>query len=269
MAHSKRFRSARTRPRRQVRRHRIHSSADPFVSVIIPVLNERRTLARVIERAAQVHPASEVIVVANGTTDGSDRIAEKMGARVLRYAIPLGHDKGRSVGAEAAAGRILLFIDGDIVLPAADLRPFVHAVNNGVDVALNNYQGPVRKHDVHGVVLAKHALNAMLSRQDLGGASMTAVPHALSRRALELIGSDAVSVPPLAHTMAVVYGLNIRGVHTIDVGRINRRRVRGLREDPLEPLICQDHMQAIRWLMEQRGPRGGHSDLTRQRERVT
>lgn len=66
-----RFRSARTRTRRQVRRLRIHSSSDPFVSVIIPVLNERRTLARVIERAAQVHPASEVIVVANGTTDGS------------------------------------------------------------------------------------------------------------------------------------------------------------------------------------------------------
>lgn len=269
MAHSKRYRSARTRTRRQVRRYRIHSSSDPFVSVIIPVLNERRTLARVIERAAQVHPATEVIVVANGTTDGSDRIAAEMGARVLRYAIPLGHDKGRAVGAEAAAGRILLFIDADMVLPAADLRPFVHAVNNGVDVALNNYQGPVRKHDVHGVVLAKHALNAMLSRQDLGGASMTAVPHALSRRALDLIGADALSVPPLAHTMAVVYGLDIRAVHTINVGRMNRIRVRGLREDPLEPLICQDHLQAIRWLMEQRGPRGGHSDLTRQRERVT
>lgn len=69
--------------------------------------------------------------------------------------------------------------------------------------------------------------------------------------------------------MAVVYGLDIRAVHTINVGRMNRIRVRGLREDPLEPLICQDHLQAIRWLMEQRGPRGGHSDLTRQRERVT
>lgn len=56
---------------------------------------------------------------------------------------------------------------------------------------------------------------------------MTAVPHALSRRALALIGADALSVPPLAHTMAVVYGLNIRGVHTIDVGRMNRIRVRG------------------------------------------
>ncbi|MBG9796102.1 glycosyl transferase family 2 [Paenibacillus dendritiformis] len=269
MAHSKRYRSARKRTRRQVRRYRIHSSSDPLVSVIIPVLNERRTLARVITRAAQVHPATEVIVVANGTTDGSDRIAEEMGARVLRFGIPLGHDKGRTVGARVAAGRILLFIDGDIVLPASELRPFVHAVNNGVDVALNNYQGPVRKHDVHGVVLAKHALNAMLSRQDLGGASLTAVPHALSRRALDLMGADALSVPPLAHTMAIVYGLDVHAVHTVDVGRMNRIRVRGPGEDPLEPLICQDHLQAIRWLMEQRGPRGGHSDLTRQRERVT
>lgn len=266
MVHSKRYRSARTRTRRQVR---IHSSSDPFVSVIIPAMNERRTLPRVIERAARVHPATEVIVVANGTTDGSDRIAAEMGARVLRNEIPLGHDKGRTVGAEAAAGRILLFIDGDIVLPASELHPFVHAVNNGVDVALNNYQGPVWKHDVHGVVLAKHALNVMLSRQNLGGSSLTAVPHALSRRALELIGADALSVPPLAHAMAVVYGLDIRAVHTIDVGRMNRIRVGGGREDPLEPLICQDHLQAIRWLMEQRGPRGGHSDLTRQRERVT
>ena len=80
----------------------------PYVSVIIPAMNEAGKIAAVIAEARAVHPESEVIVVANGCRDQTAAVAERMGAKVLSFSEPLGNDVGRSVGAQAAKGRILL-----------------------------------------------------------------------------------------------------------------------------------------------------------------
>lgn len=75
---------------------------EPVVSVIIPAMNEARTISAVIAGARGVHPRCEVIVIVNGSADNTAEIAQRMGAKVMMYAEPLGHDVGRSVGAEAA-----------------------------------------------------------------------------------------------------------------------------------------------------------------------
>lgn len=245
------------------------NGAAPYVSVIIPVMNERRTIGRIVREALRVHPHAEVIVVANGSRDGSAGIAARNGAKVIEYAEPLGHDVGRSVGANAARGQVLLFIDGDMIIPAAKLKPFVHAVlQDGVDVALNDYSGPIDKPVVHSVVLAKHALNAMLGRPELNGTSMTAVPHAISRRALDTVGAEALAVPPLAHARAVKLGLNVRAVKHVNVGKLNLPRTKRERTNPLETLIVGDHLEAIEWVTQQSGARGGYQDGMRNREIV-
>ncbi len=250
-------------------RWRDPQDGEPVVSVIIPVMNERRRLAAVIREALQVHPRTEVIVVANGSKDGSAEIAAREGARVYSYPDPLGHDVGRSIGAQRARGNVLLFIDGDMVIRARELRPFVSAIESGgADVALNDYDGPIGTAQVHGVVLAKFALNALLRRYDLGGASMTAVPHALSRRAIETIGAEALAVPPLSHAMAVSMGLDVRTVHYVPVGALNPPRRRRERKQSIEPLIVGDHLEAVDWLTARHGIRGGCEDLQRQREIV-
>lgn len=240
----------------------------PVVSVIIPVMNEQRTLAGVIREAAGVHAKTEIIVVANGCTDGSARIARKLGAIVLEYEEPLGHDIPRAVGARHAKGSVLLFIDGDMIVPAKDLRPFAAAVLSGTDVALNDYDGPVQGQEVHPVVSAKHALNSFLGRPDLKGASLTAVPHALSRHAVEKLGFEALEKPPLAQTAAVLGELRIRVVHSVNVGRLNRSRPRLKQGDVLTSLVLGDHLEAAELLMNRLGPRGGFSDLGRLRERA-
>lgn len=240
----------------------------PVVSVIIPALNERRTIAAVIREAARVHPRTEIIVVTNGSTDGTDRIASRLGATVIHSDQPLGHDVGRYVGAQRARGKVLLFIDGDMVISSSKLVPFIKAVLSGVDIALNDYDGPVHRIPVHRVILSKHALNVMLRRADLKGASLTTVPHAMSRRALEEIGAESLSVPPLAQTIGASKGLKMKSVHSIPVGKLNPRRVKRHTVDPLEAMITGDHLEAINWLLIQKGPRGGYSDLHRKREKV-
>ncbi|AWB45819.1 glycosyl transferase [Paenibacillus sp. CAA11] len=270
----------RSRLRRRPHRHRkrrnpssskprYHNHPHPIVSVIIPAMNESRTIQGAVAEAFAVHPCSEVIVVANGCTDATAALAKAMGARVLEFEAPLGHDVPRRYGAEAAKGDILLFTDGDMVIPAEDLRPYVSAVFHGVDVALNGYPGPRKQRPVHPVVLAKHVLNVMLARPDLGGASLTAVPHALSWRAARAIGLDALGTPPLAQAAAVMLGLDIKAVHTVAVGRMNRKRRRpGSGDDPLTALVAGDHLEAVGLLTDSLGSRGGFPDLNRLRDKL-
>lgn len=238
----------------------------PCVSVIIPAMNEAGKISAVIAEARAVHPETEVIVVANGCKDQTAAVAEMMGAKVLSFAEPLGHDVGRSVGAEAAKGRILLFTDSDMVIPSGELRPFVQAVQSGVDVALNDYTGPIDRQPVHRVILAKYTLNSMLGRSDLRGASMTAVPHALSRRALETIGASELSIPPKAQAAAVNRGLRVEAVYRVEVGRLNPGRIPG--GDPLEMLVLGDHLEALEAVIAERGIRGGYHDGGRRRSVV-
>jgi glycosyltransferase involved in cell wall biosynthesis len=245
---------------------RIYNALQPNVSVIIPVMNERRTLPHVLLECSRVHPQTEVIVVVNGSTDGSAQVAKAAGAKVIEYAYPLGHDVGRSVGAQEAKGEILLFVDGDFVIRRKDLIPFINSIENGTDVALNRYLGPVKTSKVHPVILSKHMLNGAICRPDLVGSSMTTIPHAISRKALDWIGTDALAVPPKALAIAVHNGLHVKAVHLVQVGKINPRKRRGYKVDPLLPLIIGDHLEALHWLISQAGERGSFEEHTRVRD---
>lgn len=245
---------------------KIINSDQPKVSVIIPAANEARSIARVIYHAHQVHPRTETIVVANGSTDGTEKIARRTGAKVLYFSERLGHDIGRSLGAMEAKGEILLFIDADIIVLTKDLLPFVQSVDAGVDIALNKYTGPTNKKNVHPVILAKHAMNIALSRPELSGTSMTTIPHAMSRKAALEIGIEHLAVPPKAQAIAISKGLNVCPVHYVDVGVRKNPRKRGKKlNNPLENLIVGDHLEAINWLMQTTNPRCNHSDLSRMR----
>lgn len=246
----------------------IQNADQPKVSVIIPVMNERRSIQSVIRAARSVHPEAEVIVVSNGSTDGTRQLAEAAGARVLFFPEPLGHDVGRSIGALHAKGEILVFTDGDIVIPGSRLRTFVTAIENGADIALNTYSGAADRIQVHSVVLAKYALNAVLEKPELKGMSLTAIPHAMSREAAKRIGFEHLAVPPLAQTIGIVSGLKLVPACYVEVGSTNPAR-RGRRKngkDPLEHLILGDHLEAIGWLQEQNGPRGRFPDPPKRRD---
>jgi glycosyltransferase involved in cell wall biosynthesis len=81
------------------------------VSVIIPALNEADCIGELV-REALAQAVSEVIVVDNGSTDGTAMVARQAGARVVSEP-RRGYGYACSAGAEAADAEVLVFLDGD------------------------------------------------------------------------------------------------------------------------------------------------------------
>ncbi len=99
------------------------------ISVIIPALNEEQAVGHVVERARQQDPA-EVIVVDNGSSDGTAQAARAAGARVVSEP-RRGYGAACLAGARAATGDVLVFIDADGSFEAAEIPAVVAPVVDG------------------------------------------------------------------------------------------------------------------------------------------
>lgn len=91
---------------------------DPLVTVVVPVFDGARFLAECLDSlVAQDHPALEIVVVDDGSTDDSAAVAEARshghpGVRVLRRAHE-GLGASRNAGIDAARGALVGFCDAD------------------------------------------------------------------------------------------------------------------------------------------------------------
>lgn len=245
------------------RKTRTSKSRGPFrfagfhspLSVIISARDEEETLLRVLRQVSRLKPF-EIIVVLNGCQDRSferARLCEK--AVVVHCPEPAGHDVGRALGAKLSRGDILLFLDGDMVIPASLLAPFPAAIERGIDVALNDIDPLLPIFTFWDeVTRCKLYLNSLLQRTDLGTASMTAVPHALSRRAVETIGCQHLMVPPKAQAAAIMAKLRVEKAATVDVIKKNRQRKANTGEgNTMARLISGDHAEAFQEVLARRG----------------
>jgi glycosyltransferase involved in cell wall biosynthesis len=87
------------------------------LAVVIPVYNGGSHLERCLLRLRESRLTEyDLIVVDDGSTDGSAALAESLGARVIRHPSPLGPAAARNAGALAATAPILFFIDSDVAV---------------------------------------------------------------------------------------------------------------------------------------------------------
>lgn len=102
------------------------------VSIIIPALNARHTLPACLQACQMQHlPAgvtTEIILVDDGSTDGTQAIAQTAGVQFIQHATRRGAAAARNSGLAVATGKITLFTDADCVPDpnwvAEMIRPF-------------------------------------------------------------------------------------------------------------------------------------------------
>ena len=83
----------------------------PWLTVVVPALNEAESIGATLDAVRQLGPASEVVVVDGGSDDDTPARAEAGGARVV--AGPRGRGSQMAAGAAAAGGEVLWFLHAD------------------------------------------------------------------------------------------------------------------------------------------------------------
>jgi glycosyltransferase involved in cell wall biosynthesis len=147
----------------------------PRVLVVIPAWNEAGNLQAVVEELRALRPADDVVVVDDGSTDATGRVAREAGCRVLELSFNLGYGAAVQAGVKYAlrhAYPVVVTFDADGQHDPADIAGLVQAVQSGADLVVGSrVAGPGA---FHGSVVRQmgRRLFALLARA-LTGLALT------------------------------------------------------------------------------------------------
>jgi len=117
------------------------------VSVVIPCLDEAETIAECVTTARTVLDegglAGEVVVVDNGSTDGSGDLARAAGALVVEEP-RRGYGSAYLAGLAAASGDYIVMVDADLTYDFREIPAFVRELEDGAELVVGNRMGGLR-----------------------------------------------------------------------------------------------------------------------------
>ena len=155
-----------------------------MIDLVLPVLNEAQALPAVL---ASVPPGYRTIVVDNGSTDGSGRLAASLGADVVRESRP-GFGAACHAGLVHATSTVVCFMDCDGSLDGADLPRVAEPVLAGTaDLVLGARQLQPGAMPLHAQVA--NDILARILRRRLGPGLTDLGPMRAARREM-LLGLD-------------------------------------------------------------------------------
>lgn len=106
------------------------------LSIVIPAKNEADSLATLLPKIQKLYPDAELIVVDDGSSDGTGDIARENGAVCIRHHFSLGNGAAIKSGARAAHGKTLIFLDGDGQHNPDDIGKLLSRKNEGFDMVI-------------------------------------------------------------------------------------------------------------------------------------
>ena len=115
------------------------------MAVVVPVYNSDDTIGECISSIQkQTYTALQIIVVDDGSTDGSGDICDRMASADSRIVVIHQQNRGRTAarysGVAAATGQWLTFVDSDDTLPVDAIRNLVEHASDDTDIVLGNGQ---------------------------------------------------------------------------------------------------------------------------------
>jgi glycosyltransferase involved in cell wall biosynthesis len=121
--------------------HSVEQALEIEVSAVIPCLNEARTVGICIQKAFSSFSAlgirGEVVVVDNGSSDDSVRIAERLNSRVVHES-KKGYGAALTRGIREARGAIVIIGDADDSYDWSAIGPFISEIREGHDLVMGN-----------------------------------------------------------------------------------------------------------------------------------
>ncbi len=137
----------------------------PEVSVVMPCLDEEKTIGICVSKALKAlkdsHLKGEVIVVDNGSSDRSVKLAKQAGARVVFQPVK-GYGSAYQKGFEEAQGRYIIMGDGDDTYDFSEVPRFYNKLKEGYDLVMGSrLRGQIKKGAMPW--LHKHIGNPALS----------------------------------------------------------------------------------------------------------
>ncbi len=119
------------------------------LTILMPCLNEAETIGICIEKARSFLEKNqidgEILIADNGSDDGSQRIAEDMGARVISVERK-GYGSALIAGCQQASGDYVIMGDADDSYDFLNLMPFIEKLREGYDLVMGNrFEGGIEK----------------------------------------------------------------------------------------------------------------------------
>ncbi len=118
-----------------------------MISVVIPALNEEIAIGATIAGVSEVLTAAklvpfEIVVVDDGSSDQTGKIAAAAGAKVVRHPHNVGYGRSLKNGIAAAQYDMIAICDADGTYPASAIPELVRLHREGFDMAVGQRQGP-------------------------------------------------------------------------------------------------------------------------------
>lgn len=126
---------------------------DVFLSVVIPVYNERETLKKIIGKVQAVPVQKEIIIVDDGSDDGSQKYLQSLkgnNIKIFHHSRNLGKGAALNTGFRNCSGNLIIIQDADLEYDPAEFMKLIQPVlNRGADVVFGSRftgEGPHRVH---------------------------------------------------------------------------------------------------------------------------
>jgi glycosyltransferase involved in cell wall biosynthesis len=91
------------------------------VSIVIPAYHEEQVIGRILDELRTTAEYHEILVVDDGSTDDTAKVAEEHGARVIRHPYNIGNGAAVKTGIRNATGNIIVLMDADGQHPPQDV----------------------------------------------------------------------------------------------------------------------------------------------------
>ena len=102
----------------------------PDVTIIIPAHNEEEGITDVINGVKGLNTGYEIIVVDDGSTDNTYKLASETGVKVIRHPYNKGYGAALKTGIRNAETDIVLFMDADMQHKPSDIQKLIQYIGN-------------------------------------------------------------------------------------------------------------------------------------------